>query len=66
MQDTAETTIIPSIPRPANTTLRVIQMSPAGDAVVGELNASKTTLRAMKSFAMKVKASRPAKQEQVK
>lgn len=65
-QETADTTIIPIMPLPAKTILRVMQRSPAGDAVVGEERLSKTTLGARMIFAMQLKAKNPAKQEQAK
>jgi hypothetical protein len=65
-QDTADTTNIPTSPLPPKTMLRVMQRSPAGLAVVGEERLSKTTLGARIIFAIKLKASNPAKQEQAK
>ena len=66
MQDTADTTNMPTTPLPAKTMLRVMHRSPAGLAVVGDERLSKTTLGARMIFAMKLKASNPAKQEQAK
>jgi hypothetical protein len=55
-----KTTHIPGKPRPAKTTSMVIQISPAGVAVVGELNSSKAILLATHSFARNIIARRPA------
>lgn len=64
--EAVDTTIIPKVPRPANTTSRVIHNKPAGVAVVGELSSSNTTSLARISFATKPNAKNPATQEHMK
>ena len=64
--EAVHTTIMPMRPLPARTIANVMQSSPAGLAVVGELNSSKITRRARINFAIELKASIPAKQEHAK
>jgi hypothetical protein len=66
MQEDAETTNIPSVPLPAKTTSSVMQIKPAGAAVVGEFSSSIRTFLAKINLARKLDASRPANTLQAK